>query len=663
MAPESLRPQLTRAFIFSALLFLVATPAQAIRVVDWNILNYPGNTAASRNPYFRTIMQGIQADIIVTEEMSGQPSIDTFLNDVLNLNEPGQWAALPFVDGNDTDAALFYRISKFATPTQLYFYPNGATPLRMIHEYIVHPIGYSSQASEIRLYAAHLKASTGSANVAQRLAEATGWRDSLNQLPPRTHVLCLGDYNFYSGNETGFLKLLESQLDNDGRLYDPLGLQGIAWEDNATIAIRDTQSPCKVQGDPNCASGAAFGGMDDRFDLILPSLNWNDGQGYELLPNSYVAVGNDGLHLNVQLIDAPVIPEGAAFAAALQHVSDHLPVRVDIQVPAISEVAASLDLGTAIVTATASLAVSNVALAPADGLTYTLAAPAGFTAPAGTLELSAGGLASQTVSTTAGAFGLRTGDLVLASDDLDHPARTIALTANVLDHAHASLDSTSELTSASFDFGTLPAAAFTAATVTVHNFGYSAAQAKLVLSGAAITGGDGHFSITSGDAAATIAAVGQRFELAFDPSGATPDSQYTATLSFTGNDEPLPGAAAAGALTVSLSAAVSSGPLAVPIGPGAPDRSRLYTPFPNPLTAESRIHFDLSRHTDLRLDVIDLSGRRVMTLEHRTFEPGRYALAWSGRDDSGSRVAPGVYFIRMTSSSLEPQAVRLAVVR
>src|SRR5262249_19907320 len=148
-----------------------------------------------------------------------------------------------------------------------------------------------------------------------------------------THAFALGDYNLYTGTEPALGKLLESQTNNIGQLYDPLGLQGTnPWQDNTSMQIAWTQSPCKT-GDTGCASGASTGGLDDRFDLILPTKNWNDGQGYELVPGSYISVGNDGLHHNNSIQDPPTIPEGAAYATALHSVSDHLPVRVDIQVP------------------------------------------------------------------------------------------------------------------------------------------------------------------------------------------------------------------------------------------------------------------------------------------------------------------------------------------
>jgi hypothetical protein len=356
-----------------------------------------------------------------------------------------------------------------------------------------------------------------------------------------------------------------------------------------------------------------------------------------------------------------VIPEGAAYAQALQLASDHLPVRVDLSLPAISSVASALDLGTAIGSASGSLSVSNVATPPADGLTYTLSAPAGFSAPVGTLELTAGSSAMHTISTTPGGFGPRTGILTLASDDVDHPARTVALAADILDHAHASFDSTVEQTAITIDFGHQPGDVITQQTFAIHNLGYSPSQAKLLVNSITFNGGDGHFSIVEPDTD-TIEGVGLRYGVVFDPTGTTPDSQYTATWTFGTQDENLPGAEAAATLSVSL-AASAGGPLAAPTGPTSPARTQLYTPFPNPVSFASRVHFDLARRASLRFDIIDLAGRHVATLAHRAFEAGRYSLPWSGRDDAGASVPAGVYFLRMSGAEVASQSVRFAVVR
>src|SRR5262245_42978202 len=367
-----------------ALLLALAAPAGAMRVIDYHILNYPCSSGPARDPYCRVVRAPLSPDVLVTEEMTSAAGCTEFVNS-LNTMEPGQWAVAPFVDGNDTDSGLFYKTSKVQFLGQWSFYPNPASLLRLVHVYRLKPVGYSSDAAEFRIYSLHLKASMGFE--AQRLAEATGLRDSMNAMPPGTHAFIAGDFNFYTGAEPGFLKLLESQVNNTGQVYDPLGYQNIAWQDNVTIISAWTQSPCKT-GDVGCASGASTGGLDDRFDLILPTTNWQDGAGLELIADSCIAVGNDGQHHNNSIQDPPTIPEGAAYATALHSVSDHLPVRVDIRLPALLAVsAAPIALGTVIVGASgsATLSVSNTAPAQGEELRYEYAPPAGIVVRQGTL--------------------------------------------------------------------------------------------------------------------------------------------------------------------------------------------------------------------------------------------------------------------------------------
>jgi hypothetical protein len=57
---------------------LAATPAHALRLVNWNILNYPGTSGATRDPNYRTVLGPVGADAIVTEEMTSQAGVDEF---------------------------------------------------------------------------------------------------------------------------------------------------------------------------------------------------------------------------------------------------------------------------------------------------------------------------------------------------------------------------------------------------------------------------------------------------------------------------------------------------------------------------------------------------------------------------------------------------------
>ena len=68
---------------------------------------------------------------------------------------------------------------------------------------------------------------------------------------------------------------------------------------------------------------------------------------------------------------------------------------------------------------------------------------------------------------------------------------------------------------------------------------------------------------------------------------------------------------------------------------------------PNPSTGAARIGFALPRDTRVRLDVLDLQGRRVRVLVDAALPAGEHVAVWDGRDAAGAPAGPGVYFYRM----------------
>jgi hypothetical protein len=85
--------------------------------------------------------------------------------------------------------------------------------------------------------------------------------------------------------------------------------------------------------------------------------------------------------------------------------------------------------------------------------------------------------------------------------------------------------------------------------------------------------------------------------------------------------------------------------------------------FPNPFQNTTQIRFDLARSDDVELAVYDVTGRRIRTLLSRQLSPGAQASAWDARDDAGRSVAPGTYFLRLTSASGDAATERVTVVR
>lgn len=94
-----------------------------------------------------------------------------------------------------------------------------------------------------------------------------------------------------------------------------------------------------------------------------------------------------------------------------------------------------------------------------------------------------------------------------------------------------------------------------------------------------------------------------------------------------------------------------------PIDPDAPDVTvipgtvpsvlRARAPRPNPFTVGTRLGFDVPRASAVTVTIHDPAGREVRRLLDTSLVPGRYDVAWDGRDDRGVRLGSGVYFVRV----------------
>jgi agmatine/peptidylarginine deiminase len=81
--------------------------------------------------------------------------------------------------------------------------------------------------------------------------------------------------------------------------------------------------------------------------------------------------------------------------------------------------------------------------------------------------------------------------------------------------------------------------------------------------------------------------------------------------------------------------------LAVQLGPS----------FPNPFRQTTSMTLSMTRGGPALVRVYDVSGRCVGELLNGTIPAGgRRPVAWDGRDQSGKRAAPGVYFIRLEAA-------------
>ena len=88
----------------------------------------------------------------------------------------------------------------------------------------------------------------------------------------------------------------------------------------------------------------------------------------------------------------------------------------------------------------------------------------------------------------------------------------------------------------------------------------------------------------------------------------------------------------------------------------------LGAPSPNPMSKGANVLFRISQPEYVRLSVLDASGRKVRTLRDGMMAPGQYTGNWDGLSDRSSRVAPGVYFLSLSTAS-GTRTQRIAVIQ
>jgi hypothetical protein len=107
-------------------------------------------------------------------------------------------------------------------------------------------------------------------------------------------------------------------------------------------------------------------------------------------------------------------------------------------------------------------------------------------------------------------------------------------------------------------------------------------------------------------------------------------------------------------------AVIEYDPTAVPTAQSAVQTIRV---FPNPSPRGARLELRLDREDAVDLIVYDSSGRRVRDLATGRLAAGSHVMTWNGLDDSGVAVAPGNYFLRLTSTTGLRTTERVTIVR
>ncbi len=98
------------------------------------------------------------------------------------------------------------------------------------------------------------------------------------------------------------------------------------------------------------------------------------------------------------------------------------------------------------------------------------------------------------------------------------------------------------------------------------------------------------------------------------------------------------------------------------VAEAAPSNFRLGANYPNPFNPTTTIPVTAEKDGPARLEILDATGRRVRTLHDGPLAAGTRDFRWDGRDDSGRRLASGVYLARLVGS-LDQQSRRLVLLQ
>jgi hypothetical protein len=329
-----------------------------LRIVTYNTAaaQSGSGTQTARMPYSSTILEAIGLEnvsglarpidvLLMQEQYSLDITTDSFVDILNDLYDPinrsmyarGTVSGLassdfnpdPGLQGAGGRPAVIYNTQTVQLISESAFGAVGSLDsgrqARQHLRYEFRPVGYDSNA-DFYAYNTHYRAGDSAAEGNGRLIEATNLRANADALGEGTHAIYVGDYNITSSNATMYQQLLSS---GPGQAFDPINTPG-SWNDNGSMKQVHTQSPAATG---ESIPGYAAGGMDDRFDFQLVTGEVLDGEGFDYLPGSYHAFGNNGTH---NLNGSITTGTGAApeVLDALIHNSDHLPVVADYQLPA-----------------------------------------------------------------------------------------------------------------------------------------------------------------------------------------------------------------------------------------------------------------------------------------------------------------------------------------
>ncbi|MDZ4122261.1 MAG: T9SS type A sorting domain-containing protein, partial [Candidatus Cloacimonadaceae bacterium] len=85
--------------------------------------------------------------------------------------------------------------------------------------------------------------------------------------------------------------------------------------------------------------------------------------------------------------------------------------------------------------------------------------------------------------------------------------------------------------------------------------------------------------------------------------------------------------------------------------------------YPNPFKDQVNIHYKLTQAAKVNILIYNLKGQLVKTLINDRQSKGDQFTRWEGMDESGRKVASGIYLLRFSIDGKQRQIRRLVLLR
>ncbi len=316
--------KITLTFLMSCFFYYNVSAQDTLHAMFYNLYRFPLEIPENREVILGNIFDTYLPDLFMVCELQTVDGANKILNTSFK-NKDDSFARSTFYPSPNTSDPLqqlvFYNTRKLILLEEKIL----PTEVRDINycKFLLNTKDKDEDSVHLHVFVAHLKSSTGAANVAARYKMTDTFAQALNQLPQDAYVLFAGDFNFYTASENGYQKIIDTA--NFIRMKDPANREG-EWSDNAFYTDVHTQATRLYSSE--FGTGGASGGLDDRFDFIMASENiLQNNPKLTYITNTYKAYGNNGNCLDKSIKDTACNGDySLALRIKLYYMSDHTPV-------------------------------------------------------------------------------------------------------------------------------------------------------------------------------------------------------------------------------------------------------------------------------------------------------------------------------------------------